>query len=91
MGKRKRVTRKADGNLTRKLTGLVNLGGVLAQKADAFGSPFQLTQFSLPISGPLMSRYCSTFGMSPGEKRCSCRLNKDWVNQLTNCMVYNYT
>ena len=48
-GQRKRVTRKADG----KLTLLVNLGGVLARKAKAFGYPFQLTHFSLPISGPL--------------------------------------
>ena len=31
----------------------MNLGGVLARKADAFGYPFQLTHFSLPISGPL--------------------------------------
>ena len=36
---------KADG----KLTPLVNLGGVLARKADAFGYPFQLTHFSSPI------------------------------------------
>ena len=44
-GKRKRVTRKADG----KLTLLVNLGGVLARKAGAFGYPFQLADFSLPM------------------------------------------
>ena len=57
-GKRKLVTRKADGKLTEswrkadgKLTLLVSLE-VLARKADAFGYPFQLTHFSLPISGP---------------------------------------
>ena len=40
---------KADG----KLTLLVNLGGLLALEAVAFGYPSQLTPFSLPISGPL--------------------------------------
>ena len=46
-GKRERVTRKADG----KLTLLMNLGGVLARKADPFGwlpisaYPFELTHF----------------------------------------------
>ena len=42
-GKRKRGTRKADGKLMKKLTLLVvNLGGVLARKADAFGYQCQL-------------------------------------------------
>ena len=48
-GKRKWVTRTADG----KLALSVNLGGVPARNADAFGYPFQLTHFSLPISGSL--------------------------------------
>ena len=47
-GKRERVTRKTDG----KLALLVNLGGVLARKADAFGYPLHLTHFCLPVSGP---------------------------------------
>ena len=57
-GKRKRVTRKADGSwrkLTaswRKADAFGELLRVLARKADAFGYPL-LTQFSLPISGPL--------------------------------------
>ena len=46
-GKRKRVTRKADG----KLTLLVNLG-VWARKADALGYPFQLTHFRATEAGP---------------------------------------
>ena len=33
---------------------LVNCLGVLGRKANAFGHPFQLTRFSLPISGPLI-------------------------------------
>ena len=55
-GKRKLVTRKADGKLTeswRKADAFGEFKGVLARKADAFGYPFQLTHFSLPISGPL--------------------------------------
>ena len=51
-GKRKRVTRKADGKLT-EADAFGEFRGVLARKADAFGYPFQLTHFSLPISGPL--------------------------------------
>ena len=51
-GKRKRVTRKADGKLTESWR-KVNLGGSWHGKADVFGYPFQLTHFSLPVSGPL--------------------------------------
>ena len=34
--------------------------GVLARKADAFGYPFQLTHFSLPISLPVTPHNPST-------------------------------
>ena len=48
-GERKRVTRKADAFAD----AFGEFRGVLARKAYAFGCPFQLTHFSIPISGPL--------------------------------------
>ena len=65
-GKRKRVTRKADG----KLTLLVNLGEVLARKADAVGYPFQLTHFRATETSP-PSQYSRTMkSRLPEPKAC---------------------
>ena len=77
-GKRKLVTRKADG----KLTFFVNLGRVLARKADAFGYPFQLTQLSLPISGLLIDQ------ARPGQARLDYRLRRSLqtIGAYRKCM-----
>ena len=64
-GKRKRVTRRADG----KQLLSVNLGVALARKADAFGYPFQLTNFSLPVSGPLTRESARGVRCEAGETR----------------------
>ena len=52
--------------------------GVLARKADAFGYPFQLTNFSSPISGPLImdmtsGREATRPGKTAAGTRAPCR------------------
>ena len=63
-GKRTRATREADG----KLTLLVNSwGGSWQEKLTLLVTHFQLTHFSLPMSGPLKAR--QFLRRRPGDRR----------------------
>ena len=67
-GKRKSVTRKADG----KLTLFVEFRGSWHEKLTLVVTHFQLNHFSLPLSGPLKSR-AATPRSTTWQRACSSR------------------